>query len=122
MPKPSTGRWIGVAVLAFGAGVTALRWYAVLSTKGLLDDESLTRLCLFGPLFAATGVAMLVLPRGWFGPEGKLRSPGWRPLLATVGLGLLLVAGDVPLLEHFERQWEAAPAAELRRSAAEASR
>jgi hypothetical protein len=111
MAKPSTGRWIGAGVLAFGAGVTALRWYVVLSTKGLLgdesDDESL-RLRLFGLLFAATGVAMLVLPRAWFGQEGKLRFPGWRPLLATVGLGLLLVAGDVLLLEQFKRQWEAA--------------
>jgi hypothetical protein len=117
MPKPSTGRWVGVGVLAFGAGLTALRWWgAAPSTEGILEDVGdgsmrgqLRLLGLVGPFLAGNGVAVLVLPRAWFGQEGKLRLPaGWRPFLATVGLGLLFVAVDVLLLERFERRWGAA--------------
>jgi hypothetical protein len=113
MLKQSTCRWIGVGVLALGAGVTAFCWVPALVTKGLLpdDDDSkkmYVQMHVLGALLAATGVSILVLPRAWFGQDGKFRFPGWWPFLATVGLGLLLVAGDMLVLGYFQRQWEAA--------------
>ena len=106
MLKPSTCRWIGAGVLALGAGVTALSWYPALVTKGFLADD--LKMYVPGALLAATGVSILVLPRAWFGQDGKFGFPGWWPFLATVGVGLLLVAGNMLVLGYFQRQWEAA--------------
>jgi hypothetical protein len=104
---PIEGRLIGVGVLAFGAGGAAMGWYALLATKGVLVPQA-AKMLEFGPVLVAAGASMLAAPRQWFAPDGRLRLPWGLPLLATVGLGLLLVAGSVLLSEHFQRRWEAA--------------